>query len=538
MMNPGPNNIDSLLGLGLSKGGSVDSKTTVGKVAGQRFASILDLLASAGNDRSARIGIDLTAQMTGRKSTGETGIDKKKVNLAQMPTNDSSLLTVSDGSELVEQARPDVSGIVKVQDSATVLSGKNGEANVVSSLPASGTISNQRLDELLHGKTTPVELVSGKYEVVQAELEGEDLVLDVRSLDGQQIKVTVPASLIDNPKSQKGASLDDRTAVRATALKTSAPARIELNSAGISDKSRLNEMFAKLNITDLEISDVEPVLKGTARQVGTGAVDVKLVAEHSGQEIRIKSRIQKRNVRAEVKANRRAGNIVSTHPRVAQSQSETTGSATSAAKQNIGGELSSPERFQAAIGEAILSENLQGGAEKMDSSGDRLSIDPTVESLPRSNRVVFERSLHSVPRFSLPDDLAKSLKPNGRSVALTIQPENLGPARLRLAMSNNTLTAHLTVESNEARAVVEASLDELTSQLEKAGIRVGQVDVSLSGGDFGGQQFEHRAAWGKSSRSGRNRIEETMTAEAVEHNATPIWQAPTYVRADQVNVFA
>jgi flagellar hook-length control protein FliK len=141
-------------------------------------------------------------------------------------------------------------------------------------------------------------------------------------------------------------------------------------------------------------------------------------------------------------------------------------------------------------------------------------------------------------RFSLPDNITSALKTNVRSVMISIEPDNLGPAKLHLAMHNDALTARLTVESVHAKAAVESSLDQLTDQLARAGVKVHHVEVSVSGGDVGSNMFERRPIWNAKPRPSTQSIDRLFDLSTESPTPPSSYRSPGYVRADSVNVFA
>ncbi|MDH3891254.1 MAG: flagellar hook-length control protein FliK [candidate division Zixibacteria bacterium] len=141
-------------------------------------------------------------------------------------------------------------------------------------------------------------------------------------------------------------------------------------------------------------------------------------------------------------------------------------------------------------------------------------------------------------RFSLPEDLASKLKPNGQSVMIRIQPDNLGPARLSLRMHLDKLSARITVETVEIKAVVEQSLDRLTQQLVKSGIDIEKIEVALDGRQSGEQLSERHPHWRRQTRE--NHVEENNLTESNEVSppAAVSTTAPAYVGSGGLNVLA
>lgn len=95
-------------------------------------------------------------------------------------------------------------------------------------------------------------------------------------------------------------------------------------------------------------------------------------------------------------------------------------------------------------------------------------------------------------RVHLPENTQLKLNAGRQVITLRIEPEQLGPAKLTLSMHNNRLRASVIVNSVEAKAVLENSIESLTQQLSRADIKIDQIDVQLSNqqqqNQFGGRQ--------------------------------------------------
>jgi len=83
-------------------------------------------------------------------------------------------------------------------------------------------------------------------------------------------------------------------------------------------------------------------------------------------------------------------------------------------------------------------------------------------------------------RVHLPENTQLKLNAGEQVITLRIEPEHLGPAKLTLRMHNDRLRARVMVNSIEAKAALENSLENLTQQLSRANIKVDQIDVQLS----------------------------------------------------------
>lgn len=172
--------------------------------------------------------------------------------------------------------------------------------------------------------------------------------------------------------------------------------------------------------------------------------------------------------------------------------------------------------------------------------GDSEQADPfaSVEGMRETGKVLTGKLSQREVRFTLPDDLASKLKPNGQSVTIRIDPDHLGPARLSLKMYGDKLSARITVETVGIKAVVEQSLDRLTQQLIKSGIEVERIEVALDGRQSGDQLSERHPQWGRQAR-GMHFDEDILTESNEVSPVAPVSTvAPARVGAGGVNVLA
>ncbi len=107
-------------------------------------------------------------------------------------------------------------------------------------------------------------------------------------------------------------------------------------------------------------------------------------------------------------------------------------------------------------------------------------------------------------RFTAPlESDIRDLK-SGRTVIIKMEPEHLGPVRLTLSTSGDSLHGRMTVQSVEARAAVEGNLNELQEQLSRQGIKLDSFQISLAGGQVGQRAFGGRRSPTESGGMSRN----------------------------------
>ncbi len=66
------------------------------------------------------------------------------------------------------------------------------------------------------------------------------------------------------------------------------------------------------------------------------------------------------------------------------------------------------------------------------------------------------------------------------TIEFQLNPEHLGKLKVALDLINDTVKAHISVETQSAKALIENNLNELYSQLNKSGIQFNEVNISLN----------------------------------------------------------
>lgn len=77
------------------------------------------------------------------------------------------------------------------------------------------------------------------------------------------------------------------------------------------------------------------------------------------------------------------------------------------------------------------------------------------------------------------------------TIQLQLEPEELGRLQLRVAVENGTVTAHFVAETEVARRIIEAGIQQLKESLHNHGVDIQDVEVSLGHeGGFGERQHD------------------------------------------------
>ncbi len=165
---------------------------------------------------------------------------------------------------------------------------------------------------------------------------------------------------------------------------------------------------------------------------------------------------------------------------------------------------------------------------------------PALQEKPYTTQPFQHRPVEVRPvRFTLPETIATTLKPNGRMVTLQIEPAHLGPARLSLVMYRDKLHARVVVRDTAAKAAVEASLERLHEQLARANVEVEHIEVTIGGDGARDSHFNRRYYWQRRlSKAGRGTVGTVSSLPPLETAPSPLPRTASFVGAEGVNVLA
>ncbi|MDD3731157.1 MAG: flagellar hook-length control protein FliK [candidate division Zixibacteria bacterium] len=403
--------------------------------------------------------------------------------------------------------------------------------NVIVESPLRAVQTNKNLDDIIN--KMPLEIDTGKYRVLSSDITDGQLHLAVQPIDepGQDIKISVPVQTLAGEFYQPATGSDFSNLLTMRPFNT-----VNVNSGWLNGtSSEWNKLFSRVNLKELEISNVSGE-KDLQNRTGD-STGYKLVAELSGQEIILRGKLAKSDIKTRL-----------------ENKSDNAGS------RNINTVMTNKSLLPPA--ETILPEGklnsslrnmlIDNNFEKLNRYSETFTIDDfntpdmgKVPINPVSNKLDMTASdtprqtdMPSSIRFTLPDNLKQILKPNGRSVTIKMEPENLGPARLFLTVRDNTLSVRLMVENVQAKQLVESSLDQLTQQLSRYGIKVDYLEVGVNGGELQNNNFARQTVWGKPSRYNRYIFDDDLLTGIDEKPDVFVPAPDTYINVHGVNLLA
>jgi len=448
--------------------------------------------------------------------------------------------TVQIGEET--SALPEAIEFAPADDPATLLIDGDGSegstptrngTTVVSDPTIDFTISNQQLRTLLASQqiAPTMPLQTGAYQIVDYRVNGDRVDLTVTSeRSAQPIQLSLPIAALE-------------AAFVQMAEHSNGAVRIPLLNQTTDQTGRLNQLLSALNLKTLEVR-----LTPTASDHGQvdQPVQVKLVAENSGQEIVIRTNIAAQQIKTPLMNQpTRAANDTRVSPdelENASDNSEKVKTQSQVATKSTGQtnpllDKTDPRQLRTALATSRFDLPERLTQDKHTTPQPATAVELQFTKQDAAHPVAGDRAATTV-RMSLPESAAQQLQPNGRSVMLKIEPEHLGPARLNLTLNNHGLTARVTVDNPAAKVAVEHSLEQLNAQLSKAGIQVDRIEVTLSGGGAQERFFERRPQWADGSSNGYPMADDEQDLE----NAVPApaYTSPArqYVNAGGVNLWA
>ena len=476
--------------------------------------------------------------------TGEKTIEK---NQLQVPTiigsNDQEVLESvkpnlnyknSDGTILQDVSVNEtelLNGSIGDNKEQTII--KNAEPvnvknfnNALAELMPLNTGTNKQINELLN--QIPVTLDSGSYEIIDSDIKDDSLVLSVISeSNSEPIKISLPLeqlkSVLSNSELQSQ--------------------RVNLGTQN-QQKLEFENLIRNLNLKELTVHNNNETLKSEQSGISNSKnniINIEITAEGSGQIQFIKGKLLKSSVRATQKNNQiiSKGNISGEEKDLQNSSRDIV-----------------TEKNEPAFNKQFFTKNQNYGREQLLNLANNKSQNIVndfshpintnvisantndIDKLIELNRTASPKNESHPVKYNLPDDIRTALKPNGKSVNILIEPENLGPARLKLVLNNQTLRAELIVQSSQAKTVVESSLSQLIEQLNRSDIKVEFIDVNVNSENNQGQFAQRHPQWSRKSFS--NNLE-NLTDDALAYlptdEITGIAQG-SYVNSEGVNVLA
>ncbi|MCM2271326.1 MAG: flagellar hook-length control protein FliK [candidate division Zixibacteria bacterium] len=377
-----------------------------------------------------------------------------------------------------------------------------------------------------------VDLKTGHYQILKQDLNNGTLKLELASPEhqGEPIKVSIPVELL------RKESRDVSGTTPHQSLKSpNAPVRVPFTVHSTSGLE-LEQLIGKVNLREMEVS-VQPT--SSVYQQADEPVALQIFAEQAGQKFLLAGTMEKSRLHATCEIKRSTSSMaarpVEENPSPA-SQFGLTVDMVAIPRRRIIRPVAFATDEQAKSEDFKLIEKLMSAGTK-EATLKQDGIDQMITDAKASAANTSLEQKLATPRVkvTVPMDLPR-LKADGRSILLKIEPEHLGPAKLHLTMRNESLSARVTVESAQAKAAIEGSLNQLTDQLARAGVKVDYIDVGVRGGGAENQFSQRQADWFRAQQPRVMKFADELLNDAAM--ILPASRPVSFIGAGSVNLFA
>jgi len=144
------------------------------------------------------------------------------------------------------------------------------------------------------------------------------------------------------------------------------------------------------------------------------------------------------------------------------------------------------------------------------------------EDFSREFSRIFERPEKIIKATEIVKEFSQFIKKKeSTKLVLQLDPAKLGKVKITLDVVKDAIKAHIEVENNAAKQTVQSNMQELYSQLNKSGINLGTVNITLhEGGNKEAKQFSNKRKNNDSLKSKEDFIEEeeNQTARKLGYN--------------------
>ncbi len=377
-----------------------------------------------------------------------------------------------------------------------------------------------------------VDLKTGHYQILKQDLNNGTLQLELASPEhlGEPIKVSIPVELLRKESREVSGTSQNQ------GLKSpNAPVRVPVTVHSTSGLE-LEQLIGKVNLREMEVS-VQPT--SSVYQKADEPVALQIFAEQAGQKFLLAGKMEKSRLHATSDIKRSTSTMaarpVEENPSPA-SQFGLTVDMVAIPRRRVIRPVAFATDEQAKTEDFKLIEKLmsagtkeatlkQDGFEQLFADGKASAANASLEQKLASPRV----------KVTVPMDLPQ-LKADGKSILLKIEPEHLGPAKLHLTMRNESLTARVTVETAQAKAAIDGSLNQLTDQLARAGVKVDYIDVGVRGGGAENQFSQRQADWFRAQQPRVMKFADELLSDAAM--ILPASRPVSFIGAGSVNLFA
>lgn len=263
-------------------------------------------------------------------------------------------------------------------------------------------------------------------------------------------------------------------------------------------KSASAKAAVEVKLTDAQIKNSTPIETGAATPVNVNAVELPMASARQIAMATVNPTMVKKSIRSE--------RTVSTN-----GKRESEFSSRQVAEDKIATRVAARPTMRKPVQIALKSQGfdldkLAASTARGESaiSGANQETTDALTSLDKPAAVAFDRTheLNGIERFKLEIKRGhiEALLKKGE-VKLQLQPDHLGSLKIKLLTNPTNVSARMETSSEEARRAVEASLPQLRESFERAGLKLGSIEVVVShDNEQKRQQAFHQDTPGRNAR--------------------------------------
>lgn len=472
-------------------------------------------------------GFDLIFDQLLASLEGTQPADEKSGSLSLININTDELLFNPDNK--LKSVLPEETILINpdaLNDNESLIESKVAahiENNVIGSL-SFNTINNKEIKN--NQEKTPLVNTTGKFEVQSWSVEGDYINLELIAEENPDttINISLPSEKIID-------QLISKNLISASAIN-----RIPLDGQKAVNSTQLEMLMEKYDIKEIHIENSDDISANKADEISNkNMVDVEIFAQNAGQEIVLKSKLNKNEIQIKKESvDLKSLSQVNKSDKVISESGE---SKFSTVKQSMYNSSLSLAAKSIEIEKLDFLKQFSESGTQQDVNKDNISHLPDFIKSPNEMILTKDKVDLQPVRFTLPDNINAQLKPNGKSIRINIEPNHLGPARLSLNMQNDKLSAVVTVHSAQAKMTVEGSLDRLLDALNKANIQVDYIDVNVNQENNYEQFAQQRSNYFKQQVNRNFSLSDYLAnEESIIENRPP--NRVSYINAQGVNLTA
>lgn len=446
--------------------------------------NIMPIKNVAGNeDEQKKFKISFNFEKTEKPSENVSGEMQSKTETGEVIKNENNEAGIV---EKVVKAGEQKNGEAKITNAAVIDSEAKSDAKTANAAAETATDKTKQNIEKNGSEEKSVNLQSAS---VNSE-EGDENTELKNNVAKSETKSATTEKIAQNESSQKNIPVDNSKSTMASneqkAEAKSAKATKEQSeniSAVNSDETEVADTDSKegASLKSAETKGVKEKVKGKEK-VSPEAVDAEVETK---QETKVKSEqvnvAAKKSVKSD-NVNVNGKPIVTNNETKTESKPETTAATQSSASSDTAANMGtdsdstnfgSPEDHKSSLA------NMRNSNQEVHHS--TKFTDLVNEKINKEQFLIKPEATKIVKAAELVKEISKYIQTQDKnSLTINLDPEHLGKVKIMMEVTDKVVKAHIEVDNEVAKHMVETNIKDLQTSTQKNGLELGQVNISLS----------------------------------------------------------